>query len=228
MEKKGVVLLSGGMDSVTLLHTAVALYGNDVVVAVSFDYGQRHKKELEYARNTADRLGVKHHVFVVGDLFTQMHSQCSLVSSTPVPEGHYAEESMKATVVPNRNMFMLSIAAAFAMANGYPKVWFGAHAGDHTIYPDCRPEFVDALSKAVELADWNKVTIHAPFVNLSKSEIVAIGDNLQIDWGTTWSCYNGGEEPCGKCGTCVEREEALDEALTFNGYELFLAVEDKF
>lgn len=130
----------------------------------------------------------------------------------PVPEGHYAEESMKATVVPNRNMVLLSLATAWAVSLKAQYVAYAAHAGDHAIYPDCRPEFFGHLGEAIRRCDWHKVEPLSPFIRMTKSQIVKEGDKLQVPFERTYSCYKGGEKHCGKCGTCVERREAFSLA----------------
>lgn len=214
-----LVLFSGGLDSTALLYEALATvkqYEVDMkepgkVKAISFNYGQRHKKELACATDNARSLGVEH-VIVQLDNLKAILNRGVLTAGGDVPEGHYAEESMKQTVVPNRNMIMLSIAAGHAMANGFSHVWFAAHAGDHAIYPDCRLEFVNALSAALAQADWTPVTLRAPFIAKTKAEIVARGVELDVPFNNTWSCYKGGAKHCGKCGTCVERREAFQLA----------------
>jgi 7-cyano-7-deazaguanine synthase len=131
-------------------------------------------------------------------------------NSISLPLGHYAEESMKSTVVPNRNMILLSLAAGHAISLKFDTVAYAAHAGDHTIYPDCRPEFADAMENALSKADWNKINLHRPFVKMNKSDLVKLGIELGVPFEKTWSCYAGGKLHCGKCGTCVERKEAFE------------------
>ena len=207
---KTVAIVSGGMDSVTLAHY-LADYGHDLHL-LSIDYGQRHVKEIESARACADRLGARHDIVDLKSITTLIASS-SLTGDVDVPDGHYAEETMKATVVPNRNMMMLSIASAVAISTGADFVATGVHAGDHFIYPDCRPEFVDATQKAVMIGNrdmTNRFTeILAPFIKHDKAWIASEGHRLDVPWTETWSCYKGGDVHCGRCGTCVERAEAF-------------------
>lgn len=207
--KRAVLILSGGLDSSTLLWK-LRDEGVDVD-AVSFDYGQRHRRELDAAASVAAIAGVRHDIVdlrALGALLAAGGS--SLVSATPVPDGHYADESMKATVVPNRNMIMLAAAAGIAIARKADVVAYGAHAGDHTIYPDCRAVFASAVDVAVRLADWHEVGLARPFVSMSKRDIGLLARDLGVPIEATWSCYKGGDRHCGTCGTCVERREALD------------------
>lgn len=198
------------MDSTVLLyHLKAAGYG---VTALSIDYGQRHRKELESARAICELNGLKHEI---GDLrgITHLLGGSSLTDDQiDIPEGHYADENMKVTVVPNRNMIMLSIAIGYAITLRAPYVAYGAHAGDHTIYPDCRPEFASAINTAAMLADWHQVELLRPFIRMTKAEIARRGAELNVPFEMTWSCYVGGEFHCGKCGTCVERREAFQLA----------------
>ena len=204
---KTVLIHSGGMDSTVLLY--YLLSEGNTVKALSIDYGQRHRKELEFAAILTSQLGVEHKIADLRSV-TELLAGSSLTSSDiEVPEGHYAEENMKATVVPNRNMILLSLAAGWAISNRYDHISYAAHAGDHDIYPDCREEFTNALDKAIQLADWHQVSLHRPFVTKTKAEIAALGGQLKVPFEKTWSCYKGGELHCGRCGTCVERREAF-------------------
>lgn len=216
---KVVAIVSGGMDSTTLLYylksyfaTPVYPLGYTVEAAVSFDYGQKHSKELEFARETCDSIGIKHVLIDISDVGRHLESHLLGHNPENIPEGHYEEESMKVTVVPNRNMIMLSIAAGIAMSRKAGYVAYAAHSGDHTVYPDCREEFACAMETALRIADWHEVELLRPFILKSKADIVRIGDTLDIPWEKTWSCYKGGELHCGKCGTCVERREAFQLA----------------
>lgn len=204
---KIVAVVSGGMDSVTLAHHLQA-EGHDLRL-LSVDYGQRHGKELAFARECAERLGVEHRTADLSALRPLLAGSSQTDASVPVPHGHYAEESMKLTVVPNRNMLLLATAAAWAIALKADAVAYGAHAGDHAIYPDCRAEFVDALEHALSLADWHKVAILRPFVTRTKADIAALGRDLGVPFDRTWSCYQGGDIHCGLCGTCYERRESF-------------------
>lgn len=207
--KRGSVLViySGGMDSLTLLHWCLARY--ERVDAVSFDYGQRHSRELDYAEHECSRISVSHTVFDLTNLRPLVSS--ALTSNIDVPEGHYAAETMKATVVPGRNTIMLSIAMGIAESRSISTVAYGAHAGDHHIYPDCRPEYFDALQVVFERATEGRVRLLAPFLYYSKGHIVRIGRQLCVDYARSWTCYVGDRQPCGQCGACVERAEAFAE-----------------
>ena len=132
-------------------------------------------------------------------------------SDEAIPEGHYAADNMKSTVVPNRNMILISLAIGYAVNEGAEEVWYGAHAGDHTIYPDCRPEFVEAMAKASLLANFDPVAVVAPYLTSDKIDILRDGLAMELDYGKTWTCYNGRERACGKCGSCVERLAAFRE-----------------
>lgn len=206
---KTILIYSGGLDSTTLLYRLLT-DGHDVK-CLSIDYGQKHKKEISSAKYFCEKLGVTHEIANLSDV-AKLISSSALTSNMNVPEGHYEEENMKATVVPNRNMIMLSIAIAWAINDKFDYVAYAAHNGDHAIYPDCREEFVDKVSQAAELADWHPVKIIRPFVKLSKADIARQAGELNIDVSKTWSCYKGGELHCGKCGTCVERIEAFQLA----------------
>ena len=204
---RSVLIYSGGLDSTVLLYSL--LEQQHEVKTLCIDYGQRHRKEIEYAQAIAHKLGVS---FTIADLraIQSLLNNSSLTSVTqPVPEGHYTESSMKSTVVPNRNMLMLALATAHAIAERYDQVAYAAHAGDHTIYPDCRPEFATAMETAIGLADWHKVGLYRPFINLTKADLVTLGERLGVPFAQTWSCYQGNTVHCGRCGTCVERREAF-------------------
>lgn len=204
---KALVLFSGGLDSTVL---AAQLQADGVETRLlSIDYGQRHAKELDKAEKIALALGLPHRILRLPDLGPLLGGSSLTDDQVELPEGHYAEESMKATVVPNRNMILLALAGGHALSIGFDTIAYAAHAGDHTIYPDCRPEFADAMEKALGLADWQNLNLHRPFVNFRKEELVRKGNELGAPLELTWSCYAGRDKHCGKCGTCVERKEAF-------------------
>lgn len=205
---KAVVLFSGGLDSTVLVYHL--LDQNVELKLLSIDYGQRHQKELSSSKNLAESLGLPHHILQLPMLGNLLGGSALTDSSISLPEGHYAEDSMKATVVPNRNMILLSLAAGHAISLQFDTVAYAAHAGDHTIYPDCRPEFADAMDHVLQLADWKQIDLHRPFVKWNKADLVKRGNELGIPFEKTWSCYAGGSKHCGKCGTCVERKEAFE------------------
>jgi 7-cyano-7-deazaguanine synthase len=204
---KTVLIYSGGMDSTVLLYHL--LDAGQSVAALSVDYGQRHKREIEAAAAICGRLEVEHRIADLQGLAPLMTGSSLTDPSVEVPHGHYEEETMKATVVPNRNMLLLATATAWALARKAETVAYAAHSGDHAIYPDCREEFAEAMDRAIQLADWHKVRLQRPFVELSKADIVRRGAELGVPFAETWSCYEGGEVHCGRCGTCVERREAF-------------------
>ena len=204
---KALVLFSGGLDS-TVLATQLKAEGAETRL-LSIDYGQRHARELNRAEQIAHTLELPHQVLRLPDLGPLLGGSSLTDENVALPEGHYAEESMKATVVPNRNMILLALAGGHALSIGFDTIAYAAHAGDHTIYPDCRPEFADAMETALGLADWEKLSLHRPFVHLSKTDLVKKGAELGAPLHLTWSCYAGREIHCGKCGTCVERKEAF-------------------
>lgn len=206
--KDSVIVVSGGMDSVTLLYEKK----DEIALGISFDYGSNHNhNELPLAALHCQRLGVEHVVVPLG--FMHQYFKSSLLESgDSIPDGSYDEENMKSTVVPFRNGVMLAVAAGIAESNGLTKVLIANHGGDHTIYPDCRPEFIAAMDAAVEAGTFARVRVVAPYTNISKADIARRGRALGIDYAETWSCYKGGHVHCGTCGTCVERKEALREA----------------
>lgn len=208
--KDAILVYSGGMDSTTLLYYLIAQGIH--VTALSFDYGQRHKRELDAASMLCKEIGVDHHILDITSVKKLLKGSSLTDDSEDVPHGHYAAENMKTTVVPNRNAMMLSIAYAHAVSSGASSVYFAAHAGDHFIYPDCRPPFVRALEYALQLGNDSSIKIEAPFINMTKGEIAALGSKLNVPYDSTWTCYEGGDEPCGKCGACTEREEAFQYA----------------
>ena len=203
-----IAVYSGGMDSTVMLYSMLE-QGVDLRGAMSVDYGQKHRKEILVAKEICERLGMEHRIVDLRSIATLFGSSGLTDSDTDVPEGHYEEVSMKQTVVPNRNMILISLATAWAIKKGAEAVAYAAHSGDHAIYPDCRESFANALDQAMQLCDWGEIRLYRPFVNSSKSEIVAEGHRLGSPLGSTWSCYKGGDLHCGKCGTCIERREAF-------------------
>ncbi len=204
---RSIVLLSGGIDSTTAFYLALAEV--KVAMAISFDYGQRHKIELEYAKATADRENVLHRIIDMTSIGRLLQGSALSDPDVEVPDGHYAEESMKQTIVPNRNTIMLSMAVGAAIGIGAGQVWAAMHAGDHPIYPDCRPEFIDKLNELIPIATESAVVVVTPFIDMTKASIIRTGFNLGVDFSATYSCYKGGNIHCGRCGTCVERAEAF-------------------
>ena len=210
MKEKAVVIYSGGMDSFTILNKA--LKEGYKLYALTFNYGQRHSKEIEFAKDVCAELGINHRIIDITAINQLLQSSSLTTSSSiDIPEGHYEAANMKSTVVPNRNMILLSLAIGYAVDIGASKVYYGAHSGDHAIYPDCRPDFVHAMNKVAKLANYEPVDIVTPYLNSSKTEILADGLSIGLDYGKTWTCYNGREKACGKCGSCIERLEAFAE-----------------
>lgn len=206
--RSAVAVYSGGMDSTVMLYRMREL-GVDLRGAISVDYGQKHQKELLAARAFCRDLGIEHRVADLRGLQALFGKSSLTNDSEQIPEGHYEEEQMKSTVVPNRNMILLSVATAWAVSLEAEAVAYAAHGGDHAIYPDCREEFAGALDKAIRLCDWSELRLYRPFVKSDKKEIAAMGARLGVKLEQTWSCYNGRERHCGRCGTCVERREAF-------------------
>ncbi|PKH99868.1 7-cyano-7-deazaguanine synthase QueC [Glaciecola sp. 33A] len=213
MSAKVVVIYSGGMDSYTVLNKAMQ-QGYDVH-AVSFNYGQRHSKELLFAKKVCEQHDIEHKVVDISSI-NQLIGGSALTDDIDVPEGHYQEESMKTTVVPNRNMIMLSMAVGYAVSIEAEAVYFGAHSGDHAIYPDCRTEFVDAMNDVCKIANYQAVEVRAPYLAASKTDILREGLVMNLDYNDTWTCYNGQEKACGRCGACQERLEAFSENNTID------------
>ena len=203
--KDSVIIVSGGMDSTTLLYDR----RDEIALAISFDYGSNHNaREIAYAEMHCKRLGIEH-ITIPLDFMHKYFRSSLLEGADAIPEGHYADENMKSTVVPFRNGIMLAVAAGVAESRNLTKLLIANHGGDHTIYPDCRPEFISAMDSATIAGTYVGVRVVAPYTNITKGDIARIGKKLGIDYAETWSCYKGGEKHCGKCGTCVERKEAL-------------------
>ena len=196
------------MDSVTLLYD----YRDVVALAVTFDYGSNHNaREIACARIHCRRLGIEHIVIPLS--FVAKYFKSSLLSGADaIPEGNYDDENMKSTVVPFRNGIMLAVACGIAESRDLRRVMLANHFGDHAIYPDCRRDFVDAMSEAMRCGTYCGVTVFAPYTDITKADIARRGAQLGIDYAETYSCYKGGEHHCGRCGTCRERREALAEA----------------
>lgn len=206
--KKSMIILSGGMDSVTLLYDKQ----EEIALAVTFDYGSNHnKREEEFAKYHCETLGIEH--ITIPLTFIHDYFKSSLLEgASAIPDGHYEDETMKSTVVPFRNGIMLSVACGLAESRGFETVFIANHFGDHAIYPDCRKGFINAMSEAMRLGTYKGIVVDAPYTTITKTDIAKIGKSLGIDYSKTYSCYKGGEKHCGKCGTCVERKEALRDA----------------
>ena len=206
--KDAILILSGGMDSTTLLHE----YKDRIAMAVTFDYGSNHNaREIKCARINCEMLDIP--LIVIPLQFMGQYFKSSLLAGADaIPEGHYADYNMRSTVVPFRNGIMLAVACGLAESNGLRFVMIANHGGDHAIYPDCRAPFIDAMSQAMQHGTYDGITIFAPYTNVSKADIARRGKKLGVDYALTYSCYKGGEKHCGKCGTCVERKEALADA----------------
>lgn len=205
---KTFVICSGGLDSVSLAYKIAHEY--ELSGLISFNYGQRHLKELDYAATCAKNLDVEHIILDISQCGSQL-SGSSLTDDINVPDGHYTEETMKVTVVPNRNAIMLALAFGVASARKADAVALAVHGGDHFIYPDCRPEFIKAFAamQKAALDGYSDIELLAPYVNKTKAEIVTDGAKYNTPFVNTWSCYKGGAQHCGRCGTCIERQEAF-------------------
>jgi len=205
-KEKVIIILSGGMDSATLLGKLIS--EDKEVHAITFDYSQRHKKEIECAKELCTYYGIKNHEIVSFPTF----GGSALTDDIEVPEGHYSSENMKITVVPMRNAIMLCLAASYAESNNINKIFYGAHAGDMAVYWDCRVEFLDRMKDMLYENDLHDMTIVAPFLDLDKGDIACLGKSLDVPYRYTWTCYKGREKACGKCGSCQERKEAFEKA----------------
>ena len=206
--KDAVIITSGGMDSTTMLYE----YKDEIALAITFDYGStQNGRERRCAVMHCQRLGIKHLIIPL-DFMHKYFKSALLESADAIPDGNYNDENMKATVVPFRNGIMLAIACGLAESRGLKSVFIANHAGNHAIYPDCRATFIASMSESMSYGTYDHIGINAPYTSLTKTQIATIGKRLGIDYATTYSCYKGGEKHCGKCGTCVERKEALREA----------------
>ena len=200
-----LVVYSGGLDSFTLLNKALDKF--ERVEAITFDYGQKHSKEITFASKVCKENAIAHEV--VNLELEKILSGSALVGTSEIPKGNYDKEKMKQTVVPNRNMIMISVAASLAIKNKCEYLWYAAHAGDHEIYPDCRPEFISKLGEVLKICDYHEIVFEAPFKGMTKGEIVKEGLNMDLDYSKAWTCYEGKENPCGKCSACLERQNAF-------------------
>lgn len=208
MKKQSLIIISGGMDSITLLYDKFENIG----LAISFDYGSNHnKREIAYASYHCKRLGIKH-ITINLDFISKYFKSSLLDGADAIPEGRYTDSNMKSTVVPFRNGIMLSIACGIAESQGLQSIFIANHFGDHSIYPDCRADFINSMCKAVKSGTYDSITIDAPYTSISKTDIAKIGKEIGIDYSLTYSCYKGEEKHCGKCGTCIERKKALKDA----------------
>lgn len=202
---QAILIYSGGLDSTTLLYE----YKEEIALAVTFDYGSKHNaREIAFAKENCARLGIPHKVIPL-DVIGKYFRSDLLLSGGEIPEGNYADENMRSTVVPFRNGIMLSVAVGLAESYDLDTVLLANHSGDHAIYPDCRPSFVEAFDQAARAGTYNGVRILSPYCNIDKRAIALRGRTLGIDYAHTYSCYKGGEKHCGRCGTCKERKEAL-------------------
>ncbi|KPU83274.1 7-cyano-7-deazaguanine synthase [Psychromonas sp. PRT-SC03] len=220
MKNKVVVIYSGGMDSYTVLHKA--LEEGLQPFALTFNYGQRHIKEIDVAREVCLSLNVDHKIIDISSINELIGGSSLTDSSIDVSSGEYQNENMINTVVPNRNMILLSMAIGYAVSIGAEKVYYGAHSGDHEIYPDCRPIFVEKMNAVASVANYEKVSIYSPYLNNDKIGILKDGLRMGLDYSKTWTCYNGREKACGVCASCVERldaftKNALIDPLAYEG-----------
>ena len=208
MTKDTLMVVSGGMDSTTMLHE----YADRIALAITFNYGSNHNaREIECARYNCERLGIE---LVVVDMpfVGQLFESSRLSGADAIPEGNYDDDNMRSTVVPFRNGIMLAVAAGLAESRGLKHLMMANHGGDHAIYPDCRRGFVDAMSRAIAEGTYDRITIDAPYTDITKTDIARRGAALGIDYSHTYSCYKGGEKHCGRCGTCTERRQAFADA----------------
>lgn len=203
--RRALIVLSGGMDSVTMLYE----YRADIALAVTFSYGANHNaRETECASWHCRNLGIEHIVIPL-DFIGEYFNSSLLSGADAVPSGHYTDANMRSTVVPFRNGIMLAVAAGLAESRNLGVVMLANHAGDHAIYPDCRPAFVEAMGAAIAAGTYADITLFCPYTGLTKGEICRRGVEMGVDYRRTYSCYRGGEHHCGTCGTCTERHEAL-------------------
>lgn len=215
---KAIVLFSGGLDSTTCLAMVVDKYGKENVIALSLHYGQKHSKEIDCSKKIANYYGVKHITFDVSKFFENSNCSLLMASSEEVPEKSYNEQLAETrgkpvtTYVPYRNGMFLSIAASIAISNDCQEIYYAAHKDDAAgnAYPDCSTDFNNTISKAIFIGSGNAVNVKAPFININKADIVKQGLSLKVPYEMTWSCYKGGDKPCGRCGTCIDRIKAFE------------------
>lgn len=209
IKMKVILIFSGGLDSTTLLYDLLD-QGHEIF-AITYYYGQKHLREIGCAKRICEKLNVDHKIVDISDLRDVMYSSLT-AKEAKIPEGHYEDENMKLTVVPNRNMCLISIAVSYAIGKQADYVYYGAHSGDHAIYHDCRPEFVEKMNEVIKICDWRRVELKAPYLLLNKGDIVKKGIELDVDYSLTHTCYRGGDKACGKCSSCNERLEAFEKA----------------
>ena len=206
---KTVVVISGGLDSTTLLYDLMDKQHE--VKAVSINYQQKHAKELRFAESICNNLGIEHRLIELPGLTQVLGNNALTNSDVEVPSGQYENGTIQITTVPNRNMIFLSVAIGWAATLKFNGVAFGAHAGVHTNYPDCKPVFADAMNAAAMVCDWDPICVYSPFIEFTKADIVRRGIELSVPFEKTWSCYRGGEFHCGSCSTCQDRIAAFEQ-----------------
>ena len=207
-KRKTVVVLSGGLDSTTLLYHLID-EGHEVK-ALSINYQQKHSKELGFAKSICEHVGIEHRLVELQGLSAVLNNNALTNSEIDVPTGEYQEGTIQVTTVPNRNMIFLAVAIGWAADLKFNGVAFGAHAGEHTNYPDCKRPFAEAMNAAALVCDWSPIEVHAPFIDWNKGQIVERGLEIGVPFEMTWSCYNGREQPCGECSTCIDRAQAFE------------------
>lgn len=207
MKKKVVVIYSGGMDSYTVLHKAIE--EGLIPFALTFNYGQRHIKEIDVARDVCLHLNINHKIIDISSINELIGGSSLTDTEIEVSTGEYENDNMINTIVPNRNMILLSMAIGYAVSIGAEKVYYGAHSGDHEIYPDCRPIFVEKMNAVAAVANYEEVSIYSPYLNSDKIGILKDGLRMGLDYSKTWTCYNGREKSCGICASCIERLDAF-------------------
>lgn len=208
-KEKAIIIYSGGMDSFTLINDVHLQHYELELYALTFDYGQRHEKEIGYAKKVCKELNINHKIIDITSINELLQGSSLTTSEIEIPHGHYAADNMNITVVPNRNMILLSLAMGYAISIGVKNVFYGAHCGDHQIYLDCRPVFVEKMNEIAKIIDRNPIEIIVPYLDFNKTDILRRGLEINLDYSNTWTCYEGKEKSCGKCGACIERLEAF-------------------